>query len=144
MLDVYLKGVSAMITGVGLDLCEISRIAEMKSRERFLARFFTEAEQAYILGKGKGADQTLAGMFAAKEAFGKALGGGIDFEMTEVEILHDGHGRPCYALHGETAKRAGGDRFHLSVSHEGNMAAAVCVREDFLAKTDEKQYNDGN
>ena len=126
---------SGMISGVGLDVCEITRMEKRLEDTRFLERFFTEAERDYLRGKGRNGAQTLAGMFAAKEAFAKALGTGIAFELREAEILHDGQGKPEYRLHGKATELAGGDRFHLSISHDGNTAAAVCVRETvFLAK----------
>ena len=124
-----------MICGVGLDVCEIRRMEKRAEDERFLSRFFTEQERAYIAGRGAGAAQTLAGLFAAKEAFAKALGTGIAFDLRGAEIVHDALGRPGYRLRGRAAELAGEDRFFLSVSHDGGVAAAVCVREtESLAK----------
>lgn len=118
-----------MIKGVGLDLCEISRMEGKLTDERFLNRFFTSDEVSYIHSKGKCAAQTLAGLFAAKEALAKALGTGIAFDLKDVSVRHDEAGRPGYTLSGRVEQLAGGDRFHLSVSHDGGMAAAVCIRE---------------
>ena len=115
--------------GVGLDLCEIARMEKHVADDRFLCRFFTDNEIAYIRSRGKQAPQTLAGLFAAREALGKALGGGIDFNLKEAEVRHDANGRPSFHLTGELALRAGADRFFLSISHDGGMAAAVCIRE---------------
>ena len=124
-----------MICGVGLDVCEIRRMEKRAEDEHFLSRFFTEQERAYIAGRGAGAAQTLAGLFAAKEAFAKALGTGIAFDLREAEIVHDALGRPGYRLRGRAVELAGEDRFFLSVSHDGGVAAAVCVREtESLAK----------
>ena len=120
-----------MIRGVGLDVCEIGRMERLAGDERFLARFFTEEEREWLRGKGKGAAQSLAGIFAAKEAFAKALGCGIVFDLRECEIWHDGQGCPAYRLKGQAAEMAGEDRFFLSISHDGGVAAAVCVRESF-------------
>jgi len=118
-----------MIKGVGLDLCEISRMEDKLTDERFLNRFFTPDEVSYIRSKGKCAAQTLAGIFAAKEAFAKALGTGITFDLRDVSVSHDGAGRPSYTLSGRAELLGNGDLFHLSVSHDGGMAAAVCIRE---------------
>lgn len=118
-----------MIRGLGLDLCEIARMEKMLQDERFLLRWFTEEEISYIRAKGKGAAQTMAGIFAAKEAFAKALGTGIAFDMKEAGIIHDEAGTPGYELTGHAAELAGGDRFFLSISHDGGVSAAVCVRE---------------
>ena len=119
-----------MVKGLGLDLCGIARMEKLLADDRFLNRYFTEDEIGYIRSKGKGAAQTMAGIYAAKEALAKALGTGITFDLREISVLHDEAGKPGYALSGTAAGMAGGDRFWLSVSHEEGTAAAVCVRED--------------
>ena len=118
-----------MVKGIGLDLCQVARMEKHVADDRFLSRFFTDDETAYVRSRGKHASQTLAGLFAAREALGKALGGGIDFNLKEAEIRRDANGRPYYHLTGELASRAGEDRFFLSITHDGGIAAAVCVRE---------------
>ncbi|MBP5725802.1 MAG: holo-ACP synthase [Clostridia bacterium] len=118
-----------MIKGLGLDLCEISRMEKLLENDRFLDRYYTEEEKAYIKSKGVNAAQTAAGIFAAKEALTKAVGTGITFDLREIGISHDEAGRPVYELTGKAAELGNGDNFLLSVSHDGGMAAAVCVRE---------------
>ena len=115
------------VIGIGLDLCEISRM-EALCGGPFTERFFTEAERAYLAGQGQAAAASLAGLWAAKEAVLKALGTGITVPLREVEILHGETGAPRVVLHGKAAELAGGSSLHLSITHEGNMAAAVCVR----------------
>ena len=119
-----------MIRGIGLDLCEISRMERLAGDERFLNRYFTGDEIAYIRTKGKSAAQTMAGIFAAKEALTKALGTGITFDLKEIGISHDEAGMPGYSLAGRAEELGGGNRFWLSITHDGGIAAAVCVRED--------------
>ena len=64
--------------GLGIDLCEISRIeAAIAKNDRFLERWYTQEEQEYIRVRGKTGAQSAAAMFAAKEAFLKAVGTGI-------------------------------------------------------------------
>lgn len=118
-----------MVVGVGLDICEISRMERNLRDNRFISRYFTETEADYILSRGVSAAQTMAGMFAAREALGKAIGGGIDFDLKEAEVLHDRNGRPFFSLSGNLSERTAGDRFFLSITHDGGIAAAVCVRE---------------
>ena len=124
------EGADTMIKGLGLDLCGISRMEKLLGDERFLNRYFGEDEIAYIRSKGKNAAQTMAGIYAAKEAFSKALGTGIAFELKEIRICHDAAGKPGYILSGKAEELGQGDSFLLSVSHDAGMAAAVCVRED--------------
>ena len=122
-----------MIIGVGMDLCDISRMEKLLSDGRFLARFFSAEEQAYIQSKGKSAAQSLAGIYAAKEALTKALGTGIvSGELKDICVLHDEHGAPYYDLRGnyaELAKSRQINSLFLSITHESGMAAAMCVAE---------------
>jgi len=122
-------GATGALRGAGMDLCEISRMERLVENERFLDRYFTPEEAVYVRGKGRSAAQTLAGLFAAKEALGKALGGGIDFELREAEIRHGEQGEPYFVLHGALAERVRGERLHLSISHDGGFAGAICLRE---------------
>ena len=122
-----------MIVGVGLDVCEIARMKEMLARPRFLARFFSENERDYILSRGASGAQTAAGIYAAKEAFAKSLGTGISgMELKEIGVIHDENGAPRYALSGgaQAAAAARGARnIHLSITHDGGVAAAVAIAE---------------
>lgn len=122
-----------MIAGIGMDLCQVARMERLLRDEKFLRRYFAEEEQAYILNKGVSAAQTMAGMFAAKEALCKALGTGIvSAALSDICVLHDESGAPFYALRGKYASLAaekGIASFFLSITHEGGMAAAVCAAE---------------
>ena len=118
-----------MCKGLGLDICEIARMEKLLQDDRFLNRFFTPDEISYVRKRGAGAARTLAGLFAAREALGKALGGGIDFDLKEAEICHTEAGAPFYRLSGKLKERVGEDRLYLSVSHDGGVAAAVCLLE---------------
>lgn len=121
--------------GLGLDLCEIARMEKLLAKDdSFLNRYFTKEEQAYVKGRGQLAAHSMAALFAAKEAFLKALGLGIGggVELTEVAVHHQADGRPVYALTGKAAEllaERGGCRAHLSLSHEAGVAAAVALLE---------------
>ena len=121
-----------MIKGLGLDLCAIPRMETKLTDDRFLNRYFTEHEISYIRSKGKGAAQTLAGLYAAKEALAKALGTGIIFDLKEVSVIHDVNGCPGYLLEGRAKELGGADAFHLAITHDGGVASAVCIRESTL------------
>ncbi len=121
-----------MIAGVGLDVCEIARMERLLPDGRFLARYFSAEEQEYICRKGKCAAQTMAGLFAAKEALVKALGVGISADIRDISVEHDARGTPRYSLRGAYARLAEERQissFFLSISHDGGLAAAVCVAE---------------
>ena len=50
---------------IGVDILEISKIRKLMKNEKFLNRFFSDAEISYIKSSAK-ADETCAGIFAAK------------------------------------------------------------------------------
>ena len=118
---------------IGLDLCEIARIEkQLADGDGFLRRYFTPEERAYLDGRGAVRAQSAAAMFAAKEAFLKALGVGLSggVALADVGVTHDARGCPAYAL-AEPALRLlrerGMARAELSLTHEAGMAAAVCL-----------------
>ena len=82
----------------------------------------------------KGIEGDYVACFAAKEAFGKALGIGISGGVTlrEVEVKHDEMNKPFLELSGETkniAAKFGVTKIHVSLTHEKDMAAAVVILE---------------
>ena len=115
------------VRGIGIDLCEIARMQRLLDEGHSLRRMFTEEEQAYIAGKAASAAQTMAGMFAAKEAVLKALGTGLTIPMTDIVITHTELGQPVAELRGKAAKPGG--RMMISITHEAGMAAGMAVWE---------------
>ncbi len=120
--------------GLGIDLCEIARIEKaIEKNAAFLTRYFTEAEREYIAARGRAGSQSAAAMFAAKEAFLKAVGTGLSaIPLSDIGIEHDELGAPRYVLSGkadEKMKTLGAARAHLSVTHEAGMACAVAAVE---------------
>ena len=122
-----------MIRGIGCDLCGIERMEPFLAEEKKLRYLFTENEIASLRGNDARRREHLAGLFAAKEAVSKALGSGFTgFRPTDIEVTPDALGRPCACLTGGAEKRLreiGGDTVHISISHDGGMAAAFCVIE---------------
>lgn len=113
------------IKGVGIDLCEIARMQRWLDDDYSLRRLFTEEEQAYIRAKGVTAAQSMAGLFAAKEAILKALGTGLSVAMTDISITHTELGQPIATLTGKAAEKGG--HIQLSITHEAGMAAAFAI-----------------
>jgi holo-[acyl-carrier protein] synthase len=119
--------------GHGVDLASIQRIqnALEKSDTTFEARVFSPAEIAYCRAK-KNPYPHFAARFAAKEAYGKALGLGLGASgsMVEVEVENLERGQPRIRLSGRAAEifeQMGGREIHLSLSHEGDMALASVI-----------------
>jgi len=119
-----------MPIGVGFDLTDIKRIERLIEDERFLKRVFTEREQEYIKSQGKGAAQSAAGMFSAKEAFSKSVGTGIrKMALTSIEVLHDELGAPYLNLTDGALEAAHKNHaeFTLSITHTDTTAGAVVI-----------------
>jgi holo-[acyl-carrier protein] synthase len=121
------------VIGLGIDICQVERIEKaLQNGEGFLLRYYTEGEREYL--KNRKDAQSAAGMFAAKEAFLKALGVGLTggIALLDIGITHDEHGCPSYALSPKAADamaRKGAVTSHLSISHDAGVAAAVCALE---------------
>ena len=135
-----------MIYGIGTDLVEMERIAKI-SGERFLKRYYSDEERNMILDKYDSSkiDKTeylkhsvrvsqIAGNFAAKEAFAKALGTGFSDGVCaeEISVLRDGKGKPYIQLLGETkrvAEKIGNLKIHVSITNTKQYAQAFVVCE---------------
>ena len=124
-----------MITGIGIDIEEISRLDEVIQRwgMRFTRRFFTPGEIEYCEGKVRPA-QHFAARFAAKEAFSKALGTGWSgaFRWTDIEVINDAAGKPEIRLYNHLARAAQGEIRHLSLSHSNTYVTAMVVIERLI------------
>lgn len=108
--------------GLGLDSIEIDRIQRSAARPAFLRRVYTEGELAYAGDRY----ESLAAIFAAKEAFGKAVGSGISgFGWRDVEVCHKESGAPFLCLHGQAAEAYGHLQFLLSLTHDRSHATAA-------------------
>lgn len=123
-----------MIIGVGIDLVEIARIAAMLARwpQRFVARVFTPEEIAACEPRSSPA-AALAARFAAKEAFAKALGTGVDknFSWQDFAVHNASNGKPLPRLSARLAARLQNVTVHVSLSHAEHYATAVVILEKF-------------
>lgn len=124
-----------MIKGIGIDIVEIERIKKaLNRRKNFLDKIFTVEEKEYISNRQNNIN-TIAGMFAAKEAISKALGTGIrGFNWIDLVISHDDLGKPCVVLEGEAKKLALNKdikKVHISITHSNKDAVAYAIAEGF-------------
>jgi holo-[acyl-carrier protein] synthase len=116
------------VTGVGLDLLEIDRLARaLERRPRLAERLFTEGELAFAAERGEPA-RHLAVRFCAKEAVAKALAL-RDGDWHDVEVLGGGDGPPAVRLSGRARERAAelGVEVEISLTHSKNTAGAVAM-----------------
>ncbi|MDR0785791.1 MAG: holo-ACP synthase [Treponema sp.] len=119
--------------GIGVDVVRVERFKRWLEKPLLLERFFHAEELAVVLSRGAGKTQSLAARFAAKEAFGKALGTGLaGLSLKDVYVKNNENGKPELILRG-AAKAAletsGAKQAHLSLSHEKDYAVAVVAIE---------------
>lgn len=128
-----------MILGIGQDTADIRRIDDVYKRygAKFMARLFTETEQAKALGRSTAAP-TLAKRFAAKEACAKALGTGMAQGVfwKDMGVVNLPTGQPTLVLTGGALKRLNAitppgktARIHLSLTDEYPLAQAFVMIE---------------
>jgi phosphopantetheine--protein transferase-like protein len=105
--------------GIGIDIQSVAELIKPESRNDLkgdveLCAIFTLRELSYAEAKADPA-QTLAGIFAAKEAARKADPLLLRRALTDIEILPDADGAP----------RLPG--FAISISHSSGIAIAIAI-----------------
>lgn len=109
----------------GIDLINIKRFEKLKNNISFMKKVFTESELEY-LNKTEYNLSTIAGLYAAKEAFLKSIKKGInDYSLLDIEILHDSNKSPYIVLKGQLKKTYNTTNMSLSISHDGEYAIAI-------------------
>ncbi|MBK7432932.1 MAG: holo-ACP synthase [Chitinophagaceae bacterium] len=123
-----------MITGLGIDLIEVERVAyRVGKKEGFRELVFSTSEIEYCESKANKYEH-YAARFAAKEAFFKAMGTGWvnGTAFHEVQVLNNEIGRPEISFLGTTAETIasmGPLRVTVSLSHLKTIASAVVIIE---------------
>ena len=126
------------IIGVGNDLCDIRRIENSLQRfgDRFVARVFTDIEQAKAAKRPYTRAGTLAKRFAAKEAFSKAVGTGFKrgVFMKDIGVVNLPSGQPTLQLTGGAKARLDALApeghavdIHLTLTDEYPLAQAIVI-----------------
>ncbi len=119
--------------GIGIDIEEISRISRMVYQwgDAFTSRIFTQAEYEYCASKQNPA-QHFAARFAAKEAFGKAIGTGWakNFRWKDVEVTKAPSGQPTIVMHNAMKEFAENRTVLLSISHTATYVTALVVIQE--------------
>jgi holo-[acyl-carrier protein] synthase len=121
------------ILGIGTDIIEVLRIAQMIERhgDVFISRVYTEHEIQYCQSR-KMATQHYAGRWAAKEAVLKAIGTGWrrGISWRDVEIRNQPGGKPTIACRGgvrEVVEQLGVAEIQISISHCRTHATAYAL-----------------
>lgn len=117
-----------MIQGIGVDLIELERIKELLAgQKRFPKRILTASEHKHYNQLSPHRQiEFLAGRFAAKEAFSKAMGTGIGHKVSfqDIEILPNKKNKPI----AKSTLFSG--TIHVSISHSKIYAIAQILLEN--------------
>ncbi|MCC4723167.1 holo-ACP synthase [Salinicoccus sp. RF5] len=114
-----------MIAGLGTDIIEIERIQRVEEKGNRLSRRILSPEEMERYRQFADAGRRmeyLAGRFAVKEAYSKALGTGIGSAAAfrDIVCLNDAGGRP-YIANDQHA--------HVSISHSRAYVVATVIIE---------------
>ena len=122
-----------MIFGTGVDIVEVNRFSKLINNPDFINRFFNKEEQQEYNNE-QAMSEHYASRFAAKEAFGKALGTGLaGFSLTDVFVKKNENGKPYLEIQNKAEEilknNCGECKIHLSISHEKTFAVAYVIIE---------------
>ena len=106
---------------IGIDIVTVERFKKIPESEFSLwKKTFTEKEWQYCFSKSSSALH-LAGIFAAKEAVMKAVGGDKMGRFDHIEITHTKEGKPEAFVQDQKKNVA------VSISHDGGFAVAIAI-----------------
>ncbi len=112
---------------VGIDVIEHARFEKIKSAH--LEKIFTPKELEYATSVN--IPMRLAGIYACKEAFVKALGVGIaPIGLNNIEVGHLPSGKPVLILSDKIKQTYNIANLDVSISHTDTLATAICVIAD--------------
>ncbi len=115
---------------IGVDIVAVPRFeTHLEPDDPLVNRIFT-SDELELISFGPMRARRLAGRWAAKEAVAKALGCGFGEELTyqEIEILNNTKGAPVVHLHAEAVERHNHPTLVVSITHDGDYAAAIAAR----------------
>ena len=126
------------IVGVGIDVVSIPGFAEQVDQPgTVFAETFTPGERRDAADKSSVAARHLAARWAAKEAVIKAWSSSRFAQRPvlpeaiyrDIEVITDMWGRPKVRLTGAIAEHLEDVTVHVSLTHDGDTAAAVAILE---------------
>jgi len=109
----------------GVDIIEIERIRKAVEKDNgFCEKVFSKEEIRYFESTGR-RFESLAGFFAAKEAFAKYMKSGVrGFELSDISVEHEDMGAPFVVFKGKR------QNVSLNISHNKTQAVAVVCGDD--------------
>jgi holo-[acyl-carrier protein] synthase len=111
-----------MIIGIGIDMVDLVRFKKVVLTKNFLDKYFSFEERDLNT-------QSLAGRFAAREAFFKALDKKELFKFSEIKIVNAMDGHPMFILSGRIREHFIDKTVQLSISHTTKYAVSFVIIE---------------
>lgn len=122
-----------MILGVGIDIVKVARIEGWLKNDGAALRRYFDKDEASEIEKSVCPKESLAAHYAAKEAFGKALGCGLkNIKLQNIVVKKNECGKPTLVLKNELSDFAtsmGVKNIFLSLTHEKEYGVACVVIE---------------
>lgn len=110
---------------IGIDIIVVARFSRIGASDyTHWSKFFTRDEWEYCFAKANPA-QSLAGIYAAKEAVMKAVGGELMGRADRIEIVHTREGAPFVRIDKKDEPGV-----HVSISHTNDIAVAVAIKHE--------------
>ena len=111
---------------IGIDVVSISRM------QRFIDKFGNKGLGKFLLQSEieiAKTTKTIAGFWASKEAISKALGCGIGSRLNfhDIRIYKSKVNAPLVELSKKAQKEHNVNSVHISITHDGGIAIAVCM-----------------
>ncbi len=105
---------------VGIDIVDLKKFKDslVSGQDTMLEKIFTKSELSKVRKVNK-----LAGIFAAKESFIKAVSN-KKIKMNEIEIGYNKHGKPVLV---KPKNYISDHKVEFSIAHDGNYAVSICI-----------------
>jgi holo-[acyl-carrier protein] synthase len=112
-----------VIIGIGVDIVDLQRFAKTSVTPNFRNKYFSKNEAKLSI-------QNLAGHFAAREAFYKALQNQELFDWKDIEIVNEVSGRPKFIFYNKLSAFCATKKIHLTITHSPEFAVSVVIIEN--------------
>ena len=111
------------MTKIGIDIIVINRIEKIIKKYGVEKLKFLNEDEKYSHKA-----ETIAGIYASKEAFSKALGTGIgsEFSFLDISIIKNNKNKPYIKFNSPTLSRKIKE-CDVSITHDGGFAIAAVI-----------------
>ena len=103
-------------------MVDLQRFTLTSVTPNFKNKYFSENEASLPI-------QSLAGRFAAREAFYKALQNPELFNWEDIEIINETNGKPKFIFYNSLKEFCSTKKIHLTITHSPEFAISVVIIE---------------